>query len=175
MTFAPPVRSPATAAELIKNLSEGKIHTMGSDHGAVEKSLKEIGWQDIWQSLFSVPDSETFVCLMLNGINKGQLTVERLAAVQSENPAKLYGLFPKKGIIQLGSDADFTVVDLNQKWTIHAAEMHTACGWVPYEGMEITGKVTHTIVRGRILMQEGKIFGKPGFGKFIPRGRQYSF
>lgn len=174
VTFAPPVRSPATAASLIEKLAAGKIHTMGSDHGAVEKSLKEIGLQDIWQALFSVPDAETFVCLMLNGVSKGQLTLERLAAVQSENPAKLYGLFPQKGIIQVGSDADFTVVNLQEKWIIHAEEMHTACGWVPYEGMQITGKVTHTIVRGRVLMQNGTILGIPGFGKFIPRGKQIS-
>lgn len=175
VTFAPPVRSPVTAAGLMEKLASGEIHTMGSDHGAVDKSLKDIGWQDIWQSLFSVPDAETFVCLMLNAVNKGQLTMERLAAVQSENPARLYGLFPQKGIIQVGSDADFTVVNLQKEWTIHADQMNTACGWVPYEGMEITGKVTHTIVRGQVLMENGSISGKPGFGKFIPRGNQVSF
>jgi dihydroorotase-like cyclic amidohydrolase len=112
---------------------------------------------------------------MLNAVNQGRVTLERLSAVESENPAKLYGLFPKKGIIQVGSDADFTIVDLQQNWTIRAQEMHTACGWVPYEGMNITGKVTHTILRGELLMDHGKILGKPGFGKYISRGSQVSF
>lgn len=175
VTFAPPVRAPASAAGLMHKLSSGQIHTMGSDHGAVERSLKEVGWKDIWQSLFSVPDAETFVCLMLDAVNKQQVSLETLAAVQSENPARLYGLFPRKGIIRVGSDADFTVVDMHQQWTIRADQMVTACGWVPYEGREITGKVTHTIVRGNILMENGVITGNPGFGKYIKRGIQESF
>ncbi|MDR3574369.1 MAG: amidohydrolase family protein [Anaerolineaceae bacterium] len=175
ITFAPPVRDPRRAADLWQRLAAGQIHTMGSDHGAVAKSLKEIGYQDIWQSLFSVPDAETFVCLMLNRVSQGKFTLERLAAVQSENPSRLYGLFPQKGVIQVGSDADFTIVDLKPSYHLRAAEMETACGWIPYEGMQITGKVTHTIVRGAVLMENGTINGRPGFGKFIRRGVQYSF
>ena len=175
VTFAPPVRDPARAERLLGMLAQGAIHTMGSDHGAVEKRLKEIGGTDIWQSLFSVPDAETFVCLMLDAIARGRLTLERLAAVQSENPARLYGLFPQKGLLQVGSDADFTVVDLRATYALHASEMQTACGWIPYEGREITGKVTHTILRGTVLMENGNILGKPGYGRFLPRGRQLSF
>ncbi len=175
VTFAPPVRDPERAANLLEKLAAGEIHTMGSDHGAVEKSLKEIGLQDIWRSLFSVPDAETYVCLMLDAIHQGRLTLERLAAVQSENPARLFGLFPRKGIIQSGSDADFTIVDLQSTYCLHAGEMHTACGWIPYEGRQVTGRVTYTIVRGEILMENGSITGRPGFGKFIPRGTQFSF
>lgn len=170
VSFAPPVRDPEKAAALERQLFSGLIDTMGSDHGPVEKSLKEIGSTDIWQSLFSVPDAETYVSLMLNVVQTGHLSLERLVAVQSENPARLYGLFPRKGIIQVGSDADFTIVDLTQTYTLRAAEMHTACGWIPYEGREITGRVTHTILRGNVLMHNGKILGKAGFGEFIPRG-----
>ncbi len=175
VAFAPPVRDPERVAGLWKRLADGQIHTMGSDHGAVEKSLKEVGYQDIWKSLFSVPDAETFTCLMLDAASKGKLTLERLSALQSENPARLYGLFPKKGILQVGSDADFTIVDLKPSYTLRAGEMHTACGWIPYEGLEITGRVTHTILRGEVLMENQKIDARPGFGKFIPRGTQYSF
>jgi allantoinase len=175
VTFAPPVRDPARADRLLDMLAEGSIQTMGSDHGAVEPRLKEIGRQDIWQSLFSVPDAETYICLMLDAVVRGRLSLERLVAVQAENPARLYGLFPCKGILQPGSDADFTVVDLQITYRLHAAEMHSACGWIPYEGREITGRVTHTILRGRVLMENGNIVGKPGFGRFLPRGPQFSF
>jgi allantoinase len=175
VTFAPPVRSPATASELMQNLSSGKIHTMGSNHEAVDKSHKEIGYRDIWQSLFCVPDAETFFCLMLNAINKEQLTLEMLAAVQSENPAKFYGLFPQKGITQVGTDADFTVVNLRKKWTMRADQMHTACNWVRFEGMEIQGKVTHTILRDQVLMENGVISGEPEFERLLYRGRHISF
>jgi dihydroorotase-like cyclic amidohydrolase len=175
VSFAPPVRDPKSAAALEKQLNVGLIHTMGSDHGPVEKALKEIGSTDIWKALFSVPDAETFVLLMLDAVAAGRLSLERLSAVQSENPARLYGLFPQKGVIQLGSDADFTAVDLRKKSTLHAANMHTACGWIPYEGREITGQVTHTILRGQVLMQHGKILGNPGIGHFIPRSTPQSF
>jgi dihydroorotase/allantoinase len=175
VSFAPPVRDPQSAATLEKQLNAGLIYTMGSDHGPVEKSLKEIGSTDIWKALFSVPDAETFVTLMLDAVAAGRLSLERLSAVQSENPARLYGLFPQKGIIQVGSDADFTVVDLRKKSTLHAANMHTACGWIPYEGRKITGKVTYTILRGQVVMQHGKILGNPGTGRFVPRGTAHSF
>ncbi len=174
ISFAPPVRDPERVAGLWRQVSNGRVHTIGSDHGAVEKSLKEIGYQDIWQSLFSVPDAETFTSLMLNAVSQGRLTLERLSAMQSENPARLYGLFPRKGIIQVGSDADFTIVDLTSSYTLRADEMHTACGWIPYEGLKITGRVVHTIVRGAVLMEDQKIDAQPGFGEFIPRGTQYS-
>lgn len=175
VTFAPPVRDPGRADRLLDLLAKGNIHTMGSDHGAVEPHLKEIGRQDIWQSLISVPDAETYVCLMLDAVSRGRLSLERLAAVQAENPARLYGLYPRKGSLQPGADADFTVVDLRPTYRLRASEMHTACGWIPYEGREITGRVTHTIVRGTVLMENGIILGKLGFGRFLPRGPQFSF
>ena len=169
VTFAPPVRDPARAAGLWRQLQTGRIHTLGSDHCTIDPKLKEAGVNDIWKGQFGVPDVETMVPLMLNGVAEGRITLEHLAAVLGENPARLYGLYPRKGVIQIGSDADFTIVDLNQTHTLKAENMETACGWIPYEGWTITGKVTHAILRGKPIMSAGKVLGTPGDGQFIQR------
>jgi dihydroorotase-like cyclic amidohydrolase len=169
VTFAPPVRDPARVARLWQHLQAGRIHTIGSDHGAVDPKLKEAGLNDIWKGQYGVPDVETMVPLLLNGVAEGRITLERLAAVLGENPARIYGLFPRKGAILIGSDADFTVVDLNQTQTLKAETMVTACGWIPYEGWTITGRVMYTILRGITIMSAGKVLAEPGVGQFIKR------
>jgi allantoinase len=169
VTFAPPVRDPGRVARLWQQLQQGKIHTLGSDHGTVDPKLKEAGVNDIWKGQFGVPDVETMVPLMLNGVAEGRISLERLAAILSENPSRLYGLYPRKGVIRVGSDADYTIVDLKSTYTLKAENMVTACGWIPYEGWTITGKVTHAILRGIPIMSAGKILGAPGDGQFIKR------
>jgi allantoinase len=170
VTFSPPVRDPARVDRLWEQLRDGFIDTMGSDHGTVDPALKKAGEEDIWKGQFGVPDGETLVPLMLNAVSEGRITLERLVSVLAENPARIYGLYPQKGIIQVGSDADFTIVDLNQTYTLQAKEMYTACGWIPYEGRKITGRVAYTILRGKVIAEKGKVLGEPGFGKFVSRG-----
>lgn len=169
VTFSPPVRDPARAEMLWKQLNEGLIVTMGSDHGAVDPRLKEAGESDILKGQFGVPGAETLVPLMLNAAAHGKITLERLSSFLSETPARMYGLYPRKGAIQVGSDADFTVANMAESYKLEARDMHTSCGWTPYEGWEITGKVSHTILRGKVVMQAGEILGKPGDGHFIQR------
>lgn len=169
VTFSPPVRDETRVNRLWEQLRDGLIDTMGSDHGTVELELKKAGEDDIWKGQFGVPDGETLVPLMINAVAEGRIPLERVASVLAENPARIYGLFPQKGIVQVGSDADFTIVDLNQSYVLRAKDMYTACGWIPYEGKSIKGRVTHTILRGNVIAKDGKIIGLPGYGKFIPR------
>ncbi len=172
VTFSPPVRDNNRVNHLWDQLRDGLIDTMGSDHGTVEFNLKKAGEENIWNGQFGVPDGETLVPLMLQAVSSGKIPIERIAAVLGETPAKIYGLFPRKGIIQVGADADFTVVDLNQSYTLRAKDMYTACGWIPYEGKNIQGRVTHTILRGNVIAKDGKIVGTPGYGRFVPRKSQ---
>ena len=169
VTFAPPVRDESSADQLWELLRDGFIDTVGSDHSAVDPKTKETGENDTWKGQFGVPEGETLVPLMINAVAEGRITLERLVTVLAETPAHLYGLYPQKGTIQVGSDADFTIVDLNQSHTLRAKDMYTACRWIPYEGRQIKGQVTHTILRGKIIAKNGKILGSPGDGKFIPR------
>jgi len=169
VTFAPPMRDPARVERLWEQLRDGLISTMGSDHGPVERRLKEAGTADIFKGQFGVPGAETMVPLMLNAVALGKLTLERITDLLAETPARLYGLYPRKGVIQVGSDADFTIVDLSQSYRFEAKNMHTSCGWIPYEGWPVTGKVVYTILRGKPVIYMGEIRGVPGDGHFVKR------
>ena len=109
------------------------------------------------------------VPLLLNLVAMGVLTLERMASLTSEAPARLYGLYPRKGAIAVGSDADFTVVDPDREWTIHASALVGSAGWTPYEGVAVRGRVEMTIIRGRLVARDGRLAGAPGGGAFIAR------
>ena len=95
--------------------------------------------------------------------------MERLSAVVSENPARLYGIYPRKGALMPGSDADLVIVDMKQKWTIRDEDVITACGWTPYEGYEVQGVAVHSFVRGEQVLQDGEVVAAEGQGEYVPR------
>jgi len=106
---------------------------------------------------------------MLTGVNDGRLSLERIAAVTSENPARIYGIYPRKGALLPGSDGDITIVDMKREWKIKSRDMITACEWTPYEGFEAKGVPTHALVRGNPILEDGEVIGREGYGTFIPR------
>ncbi len=169
VTYSPPVRDINRVNGLWDQLATNKIHIVGSDHGPVEKELKVMGENNIWKGQYGIPGAETVVSLMLNAVVDERITLERLVSVLSEMPARLYGLYPRKGCINVGSDADFTIVDLSKTHTLNASEMNTSCGWIPYEGWNLNGKVEYSIIRGQIVLRQGELLVNPGFGKFIGR------
>jgi dihydroorotase/allantoinase len=105
--------------------------------------------------------------MMLNEVNKGSFTLEQFVEVTSENASKIFGFYPQKGTIQVGSDADVILVDLDREWTITSDRVYTKCQLNPFHDWKIRGKVTHTILRGQVIMEEGEVMGKPGYGTFI--------
>jgi dihydroorotase/allantoinase len=169
VTFVPPNRDRDRVDQLWDQLHGGDIQLLASDHGAVDPDLKEGGMENIWDSVPGLPGAETLVPMMVNGVGEGRIDLEHLAAAFGENPAKVYGLYPRKGAIAVGSDADFTVVDMDRSRTITAEDLHMSCGWTPYEGYELTGDVTHTIVGGEVVARDGEVLGDPGDGQFVPR------
>jgi dihydroorotase/allantoinase len=169
VTFVPPNRDRGRVDRLWEQLDAGDIHLLASDHGAVDPDLKEGGMENIWDSVPGLPGAETLVPMMVDGVGEGKIDLEHLAAAFGEHPAKAYGLYPRKGAITVGSDADFTVVDLDRTRTISADDLHMSCGWTPFEGYELTGDVTHTIVGGEVVAREGEVLGDPGDGRFVPR------
>ncbi|MFC2047542.1 amidohydrolase family protein, partial [Chloroflexota bacterium] len=119
--------------------------------------------------------AESLVPIMLSeGVNKGRISLKRFVEVMSENPARLFGLYPKKGVIAIGSDADFTIVDLNKTKKVTRDQLYTINAWSFWEGWKITGWPVMTIIRGNVMMEwlEGeprpKIVGEP-MGKYLPR------
>ena len=117
-----------------------------------------------------MPGVETRIPLMLTyGVQKKRISMRTFLKVTSENPARRLGLYPRKGVIAVGSDADLMVVNLRKKTKIKAEKMHTKCEFTPYEGWEVVGMPYLTLVRGKVVMEGGEITSKPGSGTYIRR------
>jgi dihydroorotase-like cyclic amidohydrolase len=150
-------------------VASGAVLTVGSDHGPVDPAMKRRGSNNILDGQPGLPGNETMVPLLLNLAAEGGCSLERLAALSSEAPARLYGLYPRKGAIAVGSDADFTIVDPDESWTIAADTLIGKAGWTPYEGYAVRGRVRMTVVRGRLVAEDGRVVGEPGGAEFIRR------
>lgn len=170
MKFAPPARSKKHTEELWRQLARGEIDTLGSDHGPHPKENKEAGWENIWNSGNGAIGLESILPVMLSeGVNKGRISLEKLVQVLCENPAKIFGIYPQKGTIQVGSDADFVVIDLNREYTIDASKFHSVQKHGPFDGFKVKGKPILTIIRGETVAVDGEVISQPGFGKFVTR------
>lgn len=159
-------------------LAAGYIATIGSDHSPRAKRLKEPGWKNIFVDPsgkpvpFGSPSVETMVPLMYSeGVVRRGLPIAWMARVLAENPARIFGLFPRKGAIRVGADADLLIIDPDAEWTISAADHHGMAGWTLYEGWNVRGRPWMTLLRGEILLNQGKLEQSPGYGRYLHRGR----
>jgi allantoinase len=162
----PPVRKKDETKRLWIKLREDAINCVGSDHAPWP--LQKKNKPSIFDNSCGAPGVETLLPVMFSeGVAKNRITLVSLIKILAANPAKIFGLSPRKGTLAPGSDADIVIFDPKEKWTIKAEEMHTKAGWTLYEGMQITGRVKTTIVRGQIVFNNNKITGKKGHGVFI--------
>lgn len=162
----PPLRNKKLVNELRAAVNEGIIDTIGSDHAPhlIEEKTKD----NIWEAAAGFIGVETLVPAMLTLVNQGVIKLKRLVEMTSENPAKIFGLYPRKGTIAIGSDADFTIVDLKMKKTIKADELHSENKITPFDGWKAKGMPVYTIVRGEIVAERGDVIEKPN-GKYTKR------
>lgn len=158
-------------------LAQGYISTVGSDHAPRSKQAKEPGWKNIFvdpqgKSIpFGSPSVETLMPLVYSeGVAKRALPVSWMARVLSENPARIFGLYPRKGAIRVGADADLLIIDPEPEWTIAVADHHGMAGWTLYEGWRARGRPWMTLLRGRVLLNQGKLEQEPGYGQFLRCG-----
>ena len=166
----PPIRTKEDQIALWRALQNQTIDMVASDHCPFPCEEKEIGWKNIWKAGTGVPGTETLLTLMISeGVNKSRISIQKLCKILCENPARIFRLYPKKGIIKVGSDADLVIIDLKQKKKITIDKMHTKAEFTPYEGWDVTGFPITTIVRGNIVAENGNIVGKSGYGIFQPR------
>jgi dihydroorotase-like cyclic amidohydrolase len=115
-----------------------------------------------------MPGVETMLPLLLDrGVNAGRMTLEQLAGLCCENPARIFGLYPQKGSLQVGADADVVIVDLEEEYTLDVGKMHDVYSYSAYDGWKLKGRPVMTIVRGVVVAEGGDIVGEPGHGKFI--------
>lgn len=164
----PPLKTAADVAGLWRALQAGWVDIVASDHGPCLPEDKERGRTNVWECPSGMLGVETLLPLMLDRVNQGTLSLEHLAALLAENPASIHGLFPRKGTIRPGSDADLTVVDMNRVEVLRGEHLHSRLKWTPYEGMRVEGWPVHTIVRGEPVMLDRDIVGTPGHSRFIP-------
>jgi dihydropyrimidinase len=106
--------------------------------------------------------------LLSEGVGKHLLTLPRLQRVCCENPARIFGLYPRKGVIQRGADADLVILDLKLKKKVRAEDLHQKVGWTPYEGWTLKGWPVLTMRRGQVAYRDEELLGKPGSADFLP-------
>lgn len=166
MKIYPPVKYKRDQQALWQAINDGTITIISSDHAphtAEEKS------GSLWKIPAGMPGTETMAPLMLNAVNEGRLSLQKLTALMSENPAKRFGIYPRKGSLEVGTDADITIVDLNKETTIKAANLHSKSKVTAYDGWRVKGIPVQTIVRGETIMKNGEIIHKP-MGRVIKPG-----
>jgi allantoinase len=165
---APPIRDAATRDALWEALLTGQVDLIGSDHSPCPAADKQKGDDDIWRAWGGVSGIQaTLPVLMTEGFHGRGLSLERIAHLTATSPAQLFGLFPRKGAIAVGADADFVFVDPQKQWTLAADALETKSGVSAYLGQTFTGKVIRTIVRGRTVFIEDEVVGAPGWGQLV--------
>jgi len=162
----PPVRTREHGEALWRGLKSGAVDMIATDHSPHTKEEKS--HSNIWEEIAGWPGVETLVPLMLNEVNKGTITLNEVAKFMSENPARVWGVYPTKGHISLGSDGDLTIVDLKTKREIRGDELHSKNKPpTPFEGWTVRGAAVYTIVGGRVVMEEGRLNENSGRGKLV--------
>jgi len=153
---------------LWEGIHDGTVDLVGTDHAPHTREEKEIGWTDMWRSPGGEPQIQDYLRLFLTEVNRGRLTLDQVVRLTSYNPARRFGVYPRKGVIQVGSDADLVIVDMTKEETIQNKTTYTKVGWTPYDGQKVKGAPIATIVRGKVVMENGNVIGKPGDGEFVP-------
>jgi len=165
---APPIRDAASRDALWAEVLAGRVDVIGSDHSPCPAADKEKGEDDIWQAWGGVAGIQaTLPVLFTDGVHARGLSLERIAHLTATAPAQLFGLYPRKGAIAVGADADFAIVDPATRWTFGSNELQTRSGVSAYLGREFVGKVARTIVRGKTVFVDGTVVGAPGWGQFV--------
>ena len=168
---APPLRKTEDQEALWNALAEGGIQTVCTDHCSFNLQQKMAGQDDFTKIPGGLPGVETRgILLYTYGVDKGRISKEKMAEVLSENPAKLYGLYPRKGVIAEGSDADIVVYDPAGHHALSHKELSANVDYSPFEGFDIAGSIRQVWLRGTLAAQEGKLLQKDG-GIFLPRGK----
>jgi dihydroorotase len=163
----PPIRTRRDSAELAAALRDGRIDVVASDHAPHVLADKQR--DSIWDCAAGFAGVETMLPLLLTEVAAGRLTMERLVRAASEGPARTWGLYPSKGALEVGSDADLTLVDVHREGVIEAYNLHGLYNHSPFEGRKTVGAPLTTIVRGRLVVRDGALVASPGWGRAVSR------
>ncbi|MBI4460698.1 MAG: dihydroorotase family protein [Acidobacteria bacterium] len=167
--FTPPARDNASRNAMWQCLERGAIDVLSTDHAP--STLEQKFAKDIWNCPFGLPGVETTLVLLLSAVNDGKISLEQVVRLYSETPARLLGLYPRKGAICVGADADLVVVDMRQQHTLTNKKILSKAGWTPYDGLRVKGCPVMTMLRGKVVAENGKVTAPPGTGSFLAGGR----
>lgn len=163
----PPLREREDTERLWRGMREGLIDTVGSDHVAHTRETKG---SELWSSPPGLTGIAVIMPVLISeGVNKNRIPIEKVVEVCCENPARIFGLYPLKGSMQPGADADLVIVDLKKRQRVTPEVLNSISDYTPYEGMEFRGWPVSTIVGGEEAMRDGEIYGRPGKAKYLPR------
>ena len=159
---------PDRMEEIHRSLVDGTLDNISTDHAPHTLEELEVANTDAWQSNLGSPQLEWLYSLILTDVAAGKLSLARAVQLLAENPARLVGVWPSKGSILPGADADLVLVDLDREFVVTEDTVHTKCGWSPWVGRTLKGKVMATMLRGRVIAEQGEIVANPGYGRYIP-------
>ncbi len=163
----PPLRHPADVEALWTGLADGTVDTVGSDHAARRKEKKT---GTIWSSAAGFPGTGAILPVLLSeGHHRRGLPLERIVELTSLNPARIFGLHPRKGHLGVGADADLVVVDLARERVCDGTTFQSHADYSLYDGWTLRGWPVLTMLRGEVIAEEGRVVGRPGAGRYLAR------
>jgi dihydropyrimidinase len=167
LKVSPPLRSQDDIDALWEGIRDGSIQTVGSDHLALKRKNKA---GSIWDASMGISGTALVLPILLSeGFHRRDISLEKIAEITSYNVAKIFNLYPQKGNIQIGSDADLTIVDLEKEQTVTHTMLNSSSDFSVYENWDVKGWPVLTMTRGTVVMRDGEIVGQKGFGKFMRR------
>ncbi|MDA4118196.1 MAG: dihydroorotase family protein, partial [Thaumarchaeota archaeon] len=179
----PPVRSEVDKEALWEGVRNSEFDIVGTDHAPHADSEKRRGLKSVWETAPGIVGVETFLPLMMTEALRGRITLQQVVSLTSKNAAKLFGIYPRKGAIAIGSDADLVIVDPKREKRINKKDLHSKSKSTPFIGWEVKGIPVVTLVRGQVVVDHGEVMAKPGLGMFVspsverasaPKGNQHS-
>jgi dihydropyrimidinase len=165
---SPPLREREDCDALWQGLAEGWISVVGTDHCPFTGAQKDTGGGHFHKTPNGIPGVETLLPLVYSqGVARGRITVNRMVEVLCERPAKIFGLFPRKGRIQEGADADLVIFDPDREFELSARTLHSNTDWSPYEGWRVRGYPERTLLRGKEIMRDRELAEPEARGVFL--------
>ncbi len=166
MKVNPPVRELEHQRELWRAVNDGTIQTLGSDHAPHSREEKS---GDMMSAAAGVPAVQTFLPLMLDAALRGRVSITKIPELTARNPARLFGLYPRKGSLSVGSDGDLAIVDPRAEWTVRAEDLYAKHPITPFNGWRLRGRVVYTVVRGTVVAESGKVTVSEPRGEWVIR------
>jgi allantoinase len=164
----PPLRTGASREGLWQLVLDGTVDMVGSDHTPASIADKS-GHDDAWTIFPGIQGVQSVLPFLLtDGVHRRGLSLPSLVRLVSAAPARRFGLFPRKGTLYPGADADIVLIDLDSQWTLHENDLKYKHRWSPYAGMQFRGEVMATLVRGRVVYRAGEIEARRGYGRWLP-------